>query len=71
MDFDRHYGYFNTHNLDERYAEQMRLAYEEKKRIAPGQPAPEFTLEDVDGKQVSLSEFKGKYDNIQGVNNDN
>jgi peroxiredoxin len=61
VDFDRHYGYFNTHNLDERYAEQMRFAYEEKKRIAPGQPAPEFTLEDVDGNQVSLSEFKGKY----------
>ncbi|SMD43963.1 Peroxiredoxin [Aquiflexum balticum DSM 16537] len=61
VDFDRHFGYFNTHNLDERYAEQMRFAYEEKKRIAPGQPAPEFTLEDVDGNQVSLSEFKGKY----------
>ena len=61
VDFDRHYGYFNTHNLDEKYAEQMRLAYEEKKRIAPGQPAPEFTLEDIDGNLVSLSEFKGKY----------
>lgn len=25
-----------------------------------GEPAPDFTLEDLDGKQVSLSSFKGK-----------
>jgi len=29
-------------------------------KIAVGQPAPDFTLSDVDGKQVSLSSFKGK-----------
>jgi cytochrome oxidase Cu insertion factor (SCO1/SenC/PrrC family) len=29
-------------------------------RIKVGQPAPDFTLEDIDGKQVSLSEFHGK-----------
>src|SRR5215471_11132002 len=29
-------------------------------RIKVGQPAPDFTLEDVNGKNVSLSEFRGK-----------
>jgi len=29
-------------------------------RIKVGQPAPDFTLEDVAGKNVSLSEFRGK-----------
>ncbi len=26
-----------------------------------GKPAPSFTLQDLDGKQVSLSDFKGKW----------
>ncbi len=34
--------------------------YEELKRLAPGQPAPLFTLKDIEGKEVSLSDFKGK-----------
>jgi len=29
-------------------------------KIAEGKKAPEFTLEDQDGKEVSLSDFKGK-----------
>jgi cytochrome oxidase Cu insertion factor (SCO1/SenC/PrrC family) len=29
-------------------------------RIKVGQPAPDFTLENIDGKPVSLSEFRGK-----------
>jgi cytochrome oxidase Cu insertion factor (SCO1/SenC/PrrC family) len=29
-------------------------------RVKVGQPAPDFTLENIDGKQVSLSEFRGK-----------
>ena len=29
-------------------------------RIKVGQSAPDFTLENMDGKQVSLSEFRGK-----------
>ena len=30
------------------------------KRLAPGDPAPDFTLLDADGKQVSLSSFRGQ-----------
>ena len=29
-------------------------------RIKVGQPAPDFTLEDVDGKNISLSDYRGK-----------
>jgi thioredoxin-dependent peroxiredoxin len=29
-------------------------------RLAPGDPAPEFTLPDADGKPVSLADFRGR-----------
>jgi len=29
-------------------------------RVEVGQPAPDFTLENMDGKPVSLSDFRGK-----------
>ncbi|MDT4933100.1 MAG: thioredoxin-dependent peroxiredoxin [Pseudonocardiales bacterium] len=29
-------------------------------RLSPGDPAPEFTLADADGKQVSLGDFRGR-----------
>jgi thioredoxin-dependent peroxiredoxin len=30
------------------------------KRLAPGDPAPDFTLPDADGRPVSLSSFRGR-----------
>ena len=36
------------------------LAPTDLDRIKVGQPAPNFTLENLDGKQVSLSDFRGK-----------
>ena len=30
------------------------------KRLAPGDPAPDFTLPDADGNEVSLSSFRGQ-----------
>ena len=29
-------------------------------RIKAGQPAPDFTLEDMEGKSITLSDFRGK-----------
>ena len=60
-DFERHYDYFTETNTDSYYDEQLRIAYEKKQRIAPGQPAPPFTLSGLDGNEVSLSDFKGQY----------
>jgi thioredoxin-dependent peroxiredoxin len=31
-----------------------------EKRLAPGDPAPDFTLSDADGQPVSLSSFRGR-----------
>lgn len=59
--FSDYYEYFKKNNKDPYYANQLELVYEEKQRLAPGQPAPDFKLEDIDGKMVSLSDFKGKY----------
>ena len=36
------------------------LAPTDLDRVKVGQPAPDFTLENIDGKQVSLSDFRGK-----------
>jgi len=38
--------------------------------VNPGQPAPDFTLTDVSGKSVRLSELKGKYVVLEWVNPD-
>jgi peroxiredoxin len=46
-------------NLDE--AKQIKAELAEMKRFAIGSEAPDFTLTDDSGKNVSLSSFKGKY----------
>ncbi|MGM9697035.1 MAG: TlpA family protein disulfide reductase [Prevotella sp.] len=41
---------------------KAELAMEEaKKKVAPGNPAPDFTLNDINGKPFSLSSLRGKY----------
>ena len=36
------------------------LAATELDRVKVGQPAPDFTLEDIDAKKITLSDFRGK-----------
>jgi cytochrome oxidase Cu insertion factor (SCO1/SenC/PrrC family) len=36
------------------------LSPTELQRTKVGQPAPDFTLEDMDGKNITLSDFRGK-----------
>ena len=55
---------FNT--LDESlqesyYAKKLKDIIDRLKSIAIGSKAPEFTASDINGKEVSLSSFKGKY----------
>ena len=41
------------------------LAPTDLERVKVGQPAPDFALEDVNGKSVSLSDFRGKKSVVQ------
>lgn len=59
--FDNYYDYFKKHNTNPVHAEVIKKEYERKQLLAPGKPAPQFTLKDVDGRLISLSDFKGKY----------
>lgn len=43
------------------YVDQMLDLLNRKLTVEVGQMAPDFTLEDADGKKVSLSDFKGRY----------
>lgn len=42
------------------YRDKLDDAYETAKRLAPGQPAPAFTLIDVNGQEISLASLQGK-----------
>ena len=42
-------------------ADYQMAQLEMAKSIAPGKPAPQFTLNDINGKPLSLSSFRGKY----------
>jgi peroxiredoxin len=54
------YPTFRQHNRDSATARAVRQAIASRQRLNAGQPAPAFTLTDNTGKQVSLSDFKGK-----------
>ena len=51
---------FQAINPYPEYAEAVQAALAEALKLQPGQPAPEFTLRDLDGQPVSLSQFKGQ-----------
>ncbi|MCY3667311.1 MAG: TlpA disulfide reductase family protein [Gemmatimonadetes bacterium] len=42
------------------YTEVVEEVVRETSKIKPGQPAPDFTLDDLQGQSVSLSDFKGQ-----------
>ena len=42
------------------YNEAVLVALAAALKLQPGQPAPDFTLDDLDGQPVSLSQFKGQ-----------
>ncbi len=42
------------------YTEALQAELNKLSMLQPGQPAPDFTLHDLDGQSVSLSQFKGK-----------
>ena len=51
---------FQEINPHPEYTEAVQAALYKALKLQPGQPAPEFTLYDLDGQPVSLSQFKGQ-----------
>ena len=51
---------FREINPHPEYTEAVQAALYKALKLQPGQPAPEFTLYDLDGQPVSLSQFKGQ-----------
>lgn len=44
-----------------KYGKQIADKFVSIKAIQPGQPAPDFSLTDIDGKNMKLSDFRGKW----------
>ena len=51
---------FQEINPHPEYTEAVQAALNKALKLQPGQLAPEFTLDDLDGQPVSLSQFKGQ-----------
>lgn len=51
---------FIENNSYQTYNDVLRLVYNEAKGLQVGMDAPDFTLSDIEGKEVKLSELKGK-----------
>ena len=51
---------FQEINPHPEYTEAVQAALYKALKLQPGQPAPEFTLYDLGGQPVSLSQFKGQ-----------
>ena len=56
----RRWGEYQAANPYPEYEEAVKAAQEKALKLQPGQQAPEFTLHDLDGQPVSLSQFKGQ-----------
>jgi len=53
-------NHFSTVATANEYKQSVENALAKRMLLAPGQPAPEFTLNDINGESHSLSNFKGK-----------
>ena len=51
---------YRTWPENEKYMAIIDVTYADKAQLAPGSKAPDFTLNDIDGNEVSLSDFVGK-----------
>jgi len=54
------YDRFLSSNAHQKYVDTIKTFYGNFSRLKPGLLAPKFSLKDVNGKTVSLDDFKGK-----------
>ncbi len=54
--FDRYMG----ENREEEYQQRLRVEYEKLQRLWKGNPAPDFTMTDMEGNTVSMGDYLGK-----------
>ena len=55
------YNAIKKNCTDEFYLESFKEQYEALEKLLKGNESPKFSYKDVDGKQVSLDDFKGKF----------
>ena len=51
---------FQQINPHPEYTEAVQAVLNKVLKLQPGQPAPDFTLDDLNGQPISLSQFKGQ-----------
>lgn len=51
---------FRDQSPHKEYTDALQVTYEDALKVAPGNPAPEFTLVDIDGNEVTLASLNGK-----------
>ena len=52
---------YNTYVKDEKLAADFETKYDKWNRSKPGKPSPDFKAVDIEGKEWTLADFKGKY----------
>ncbi|MFP4064622.1 MAG: redoxin family protein [Bacteroidales bacterium] len=55
-----HYEQFMDLATSDKFKELVDAEYQQALDLSPGKPAPEFTLTDINGEEVSLSDFSGQ-----------
>ena len=57
---EQRWGEFRQDNPYPEYTEAVEEVVRETSKLKPGQPTPDFTLDDLQGQSVSLSDFRGQ-----------
>jgi thiol-disulfide isomerase/thioredoxin len=59
-DAEQIYQLYVSGQANEAYKERINSIYKHMQTLYAGNPAPDFTMTDIDGREVSLSDFRGK-----------
>src|SRR5690606_22180824 len=56
----KYYDIVQKYSQDDDLKKRAATEFEQVKRLLPGSPSPEFIYPDINGKDVALSDLKGK-----------